>query len=36
MGGRIRAGDYRVIYTVDDSEKKVTVLHIGQRQDAYR
>lgn len=34
-GWRIRAGDYRVIYELDDAQKKVTVLHIGHRRDVY-
>lgn len=33
---RIRSGDYRVIYEINDSEKTVTVLHIGHRRDIYR
>jgi len=33
---RIRAGDYRVIYEIDDSEKRVVVQHIGHRRDIYR
>jgi mRNA interferase RelE/StbE len=34
-GWRIRAGDYRVIYEVDDKNRTVTVLHIGNRRDIY-
>lgn len=34
-GGRIRSGDYRVIYEIDDPLSKVTVLHIGHRRDVY-
>jgi mRNA interferase RelE/StbE len=34
-GWRIRSGDYRVIYEVDDAEEKITVLHIGHRRDIY-
>jgi mRNA interferase RelE/StbE len=34
-GWRIRSGDYRVIYEIDDAEKKITVLHIGHRRDIY-
>lgn len=34
-GWRIRSGDYRVIYEIDDTEEKVTVLHIGHRRDIY-
>ena len=35
-GWRIRVGDYRVIYEIDDPQKTVTVLHIGNRRDVYR
>jgi mRNA interferase RelE/StbE len=35
-GWRIRVGDYRVIYEIDDTHRTVTVLHIGHRRDAYR
>ncbi|MEA3459768.1 MAG: type II toxin-antitoxin system RelE/ParE family toxin [Chloroflexota bacterium] len=35
-GWRIRVGDYRVIYEVDDERQTVTVLHIGHRRDVYR
>ncbi len=34
-GWRIRAGDYRVIYEIDDAAEKITVLHIGHRRDVY-
>lgn len=33
---RVRAGDYRVIYTVDDEAKMVTVEKVGHRGDVYR
>jgi len=35
-GWRIRIGDYRVIYEIDDGNKTVTVLHIGHRRDIYK
>ena len=35
-GWRIRVGDYRVIYEIDDAERTVTVLHVGHRRDVYR
>lgn len=35
-GWRIRVGDYRVIYEVEDNSKRVTVLHVGLRRDIYR
>ena len=33
---RIRVGDYRVIYTVDDRDQVVTVAVVGPRRDVYR
>lgn len=35
-GWRIRVGNYRVIYEIDDTKRTVTVLHIGHRRDVYR
>lgn len=34
-GWRIRVGDYRVIYEIDDRQRTVTVLHVGHRRDVY-
>lgn len=33
---RIRSGDYRVIYEIDDSAKSVVVMKIAHRREAYR
>jgi len=33
---RLRQGDHRVLYSVDDSEQSVTVIKIGHRRDVYR
>jgi len=33
---RLRAGDYRVLYTIDDRGHMVTVLAIGHRREVYR
>lgn len=33
---RIRQGDYRIIYNVNDREKKVTVFKVRHRREAYR
>ena len=33
---RVRVGDYRVIYSIDDSEKLVDVSVIRHRKDVYR
>ena len=35
QGWRIRMGDYRVIYEVDDRNRTITVLDIGNRKDVY-
>ncbi len=35
-GWRIRIGDYRVVYEIDDRGQVVTVLHVGHRRDVYR
>jgi mRNA interferase RelE/StbE len=34
-GWRIRSGDYRAIYEIDDVQQRVTVLHFGHRRDVY-
>jgi len=33
---RIREGDYRLVYHIDDEEKIITVVRIGHRRDVYR
>ncbi|MCB1307138.1 MAG: type II toxin-antitoxin system RelE/ParE family toxin [Leptospiraceae bacterium] len=35
-GWRIRIGDYRVIYEINDEALTITVLDIGHRKDIYR
>lgn len=35
-GYRIRVGDYRILYAVDEDEKKVEVFSIAHRKDVYR
>jgi mRNA interferase RelE/StbE len=32
---RIRVGDYRVVYTIDDIAKKVDVMRIAHRREVY-
>jgi mRNA interferase RelE/StbE len=32
---RIRVGDYRVLYDIDDEQQAVTVFHVGHRRDIY-
>ena len=33
---RVRSGDYRVIYSVDDRTRVVTVAAVGHRREIYR
>ena len=33
---RIRQGDYRIIYAIDDDEHLVTVVRVGHRREIYR
>jgi mRNA interferase RelE/StbE len=33
---RLRQGDYRIVYSVDDDEKAVLIVKIGHRRDIYR
>ena len=35
-GWRLRVGDYRVVYEIDDAMERVTILHVGHRRDVYR
>jgi mRNA interferase RelE/StbE len=35
-GWRIRVGDFRVLYEIDDRQRAVTILHVGNRRDVYR
>ena len=35
-GYRIRVGNYRVLYTVDDDAKRIDVVAVGHRRDVYR
>jgi mRNA interferase RelE/StbE len=32
---RIRAGDWRVIYIIDDSAKRVTITRVAHRREVY-
>lgn len=36
MTYRLRVGNYRVIYQIDESSKTVTIYHIRHRKDVYR
>ena len=33
---RLRVGDYRVLYTIDDRMKQVTIFAVGHRREVYR
>ena len=33
---RVRVGDYRILFEIDDSAQTVLVLRIAHRRDAYR
>jgi mRNA interferase RelE/StbE len=35
-GWRIRVGNYRVLYEIDDLKHTVTILHVGNRRDVYK
>jgi mRNA interferase RelE/StbE len=35
-GYRIRIGDYRILYTIDDKKKIVTIYRIRHRREVYR
>jgi mRNA interferase RelE/StbE len=35
-GYRLRVGDYRVLYDIDDPAKRVSVYRIKHRREAYR
>jgi mRNA interferase RelE/StbE len=34
-GRRLRVGDYRILYTVDDEEKQIEVVDVDHRKDVY-
>ena len=33
---RYRWGDYRIIYSIDKTEHRLAILHLGHRKDVYR
>lgn len=35
-GYRIRIGDYRVLYLIDDNAKTVEIVSVGHRREVYR
>ena len=36
LGYRLRVGDHRVVYTVDDGVLTIVVVTVGHRRDVYR
>ena len=34
-GWRLRSGDYRVLYEINDLSRTVTILDVGNRRDVY-
>ena len=35
-GYRIRVGDYRIVYTIGESDKNIEVISIAHRKEVYR
>ncbi len=35
-GWRIRVGDYRVLYLIDDTARLITIVRVRHRRDVYR
>lgn len=35
-GRRIRVGDYRILYIIDESDKKIEVISVAHRKEVYR
>jgi mRNA interferase RelE/StbE len=35
-GWRIRFGNYRILYKIDDTNSTITIVEIGHRRDVYR
>ena len=33
---RLRRGDYRIVYSIDDREKRILIDKVGHRKDIYR
>ncbi len=33
---RIRQGDYRIVYTIDDGHRLIEIVKIGHRREVYR
>jgi mRNA interferase RelE/StbE len=35
-GWRIRFGDYRILYRIDDANRTITITNVGNRREIYR
>ena len=35
-GYRLRVGNYRILYTIDDTRKQVDIVSVGHRRQVYR
>lgn len=33
---RVRQGNYRIVYLIDDERREITIFKIGHRRDVYR
>jgi mRNA interferase RelE/StbE len=33
---RVRQGNYRIVYLIDDARREVTIFKVGHRRDVYR
>jgi len=33
---RVRQGDYRIVYSVDDEDSRIDIVKIGHRREVYR
>ena len=33
---RVRQGEYRIIYSIDDSQRLIDIVKVGHRRDVYR
>ena len=33
---RVRQGDYRIVYSIDDKQQLITIARIGHRREVYR
>jgi len=36
LGYRLRAGDYRIVYSVDEKQLLITIYRVRHRKDVYR